>query len=257
MPAAIYATQRDRPGRAGHDAVAAGGVPAGRVHAEHPGALPAQLRPDDGVGDRDLAARQLHADADAGVALAAAQSAAPRRAAQEHPRADLVDAFYRPIERAYMAMLALRASTTAGWWCWRRSRTLVSMRAAGPEGAQGLLAQERRGAVRDRACARRKAPAWPPRRSPPSASRARSAHWPEVSTTVRHHRRQPAEDAEPGLDLRAPGAARPARAVAGPAAGQGAPGDRPQAAEGVPHQRARRWPPSARARSAPPPCSTS
>ena len=41
MPAAIYATKRDRPGRARDDAVAAGGVPARGVHAEHPGALPA------------------------------------------------------------------------------------------------------------------------------------------------------------------------------------------------------------------------
>ena len=48
MPAAIYATQGDRPGRARDHAVADGGVPAGRVHAEHPGPLPAQLRPHHG-----------------------------------------------------------------------------------------------------------------------------------------------------------------------------------------------------------------
>ena len=70
MPAAINGDEGDRPAGARDDAVAAGGVPPRRVHAEHPGAVPAQLRPHHGRVDRDLAAGQLHADADAVVAVA-------------------------------------------------------------------------------------------------------------------------------------------------------------------------------------------
>jgi Cu/Ag efflux pump CusA len=44
--------QGDRPAGARDDAVAAGGVPARRVHAVHPGAVPAQLRPHHGRRDR-------------------------------------------------------------------------------------------------------------------------------------------------------------------------------------------------------------
>ena len=94
--------------------------------------------------------------------------------------------------RSTWRMLGVRASHrgAGSWWCccaWRRS---VSMRAAGQERAQGLLAQERRGAVRDqRARARRDEPGGD-RCSPPSAWRARCASWPEVRGDAGHHRRQ-------------------------------------------------------------------
>ena len=52
FPAAIQATQGDRPRRARDDAVADGGVPPGRVHERHRRPLHVQLRPHDGVRDR-------------------------------------------------------------------------------------------------------------------------------------------------------------------------------------------------------------
>ncbi len=79
--------QGDRPGRPGDDPVAPGGLLARRLHEQHPGAVPAQLRPDHGRRHRHLAVRQLHPDADAGVALAAARPAPGQRTAQVGPRA--------------------------------------------------------------------------------------------------------------------------------------------------------------------------
>ena len=140
---------RDRPRRAGDDAVAAGGVHAGRVHGRHPRALPAQLRPDHGLLDRDLAVRQLHADADAGVALAA-HGPAPGRRAQEVP-ARARRRRVLPADRAALhahPLLRDRSALDRGAGGGGDARHL---RAAGQEGAEGLPAQERRGAVRDHA----------------------------------------------------------------------------------------------------------
>ena len=68
--AAVEATQGDRPRRAGDDAVARRDLRAGRLHGRHRRPLHEELRPDDGVRDHGVAARQLHADADAVGALA-------------------------------------------------------------------------------------------------------------------------------------------------------------------------------------------
>ena len=128
MPAAIYATKEIGLAGAGDDAVAAGGVPARRVHGGIPGRFLRSFGLTMGARDRDLAAGQLHADADAGVALAA-----PGPAARAERRKTIlerfVDAFYQPIERAYMAMLRLLASPPLGGGAGARSATLVSMRA--------------------------------------------------------------------------------------------------------------------------------
>ena len=60
---------RDRPGGHGDDAVAAGGVRAGRLHGRHRRPLHVVVRPDGGRGHRDQPDRVVHADADAGGAL--------------------------------------------------------------------------------------------------------------------------------------------------------------------------------------------
>ena len=70
-----------------------------------------------GAAIADLAAGQLHADADAGVALAAASPAGERRKSLLER---FTDAFYQPIERATWRCSGSRFAT-AGWWCWRRS----------------------------------------------------------------------------------------------------------------------------------------
>ena len=76
MPAAIYATKEIGLAVLATTLSLLAVFLAGRLHEQHPGALPAQLRPDDGSGDRHLAAGQLHVDADARLALAAARHAA-------------------------------------------------------------------------------------------------------------------------------------------------------------------------------------
>ena len=148
MPAAIYATKEiGLPVLATTLSLLAVFLPVAFMNV-HPGAVPAQLRPDHGRRDRDLAAGQLHADADAGVALAAACHP-PGERRKNDPRA--VHRRVLPADRARLHGDARGSrSTTAGSWCWRRSATLVSMRAADQGGAQGLPAQERRGAVPDR-----------------------------------------------------------------------------------------------------------
>ena len=97
----------DRPRRARDDALAHRGLPARRVHGRHPGPLPAQLRPHDGVRDRGLAARELLAHADAGGALAAPRRRPRRRAQEERARARSSTSSTGPIERVYMAVLAV------------------------------------------------------------------------------------------------------------------------------------------------------
>ena len=69
----------DRPRRAGDDAVAGRDLRAGRLHGRHRRPLHDELRPHDGVRDHGVAARQLHADADAGGALDQDEAAARGR----------------------------------------------------------------------------------------------------------------------------------------------------------------------------------
>ena len=79
----------------------------------------AQLRPHDGVRDRGVAARQLHAHADAGGALARRPDASRGSTASRCSSA-IVDVFYRPIERVYMALLRWVDAPPLGRSCWRR-----------------------------------------------------------------------------------------------------------------------------------------
>ena len=167
----------------------------------------------------------------------------------------LVDGFYLPIERVYMKVLAF---VMRHRWIVVLAAVgaIVCHRPAGQGGAQGLPAQERRGAVRDQpAHARGHQPGGD--RALRRAHRARGARLAGGLDHAGHHRRQQPADAEPGVDLRAPRAARPAQGLAGRAAGPGAHADRPQAAQGVPHQRLARWRRSAAAPSARRRCSTS
>ena len=94
-----------------------------------------------------------------------------------------------------MAMLALRRCDRRWVVVLARGRDAGLVRAAGQDGAQGLPARERRGAVRDqRAHARGHQPGGD-RSSPPSASRATSAsgprwrrRWSPSATTSRRRR---------------------------------------------------------------------
>ena len=67
--AAIEGTKRDRARGHGDDAVADGGVRAGRLHGRHRRPVHVLVRADGGVRDRRLAARLVHADADALLAV--------------------------------------------------------------------------------------------------------------------------------------------------------------------------------------------
>ncbi len=181
--------------------------------------------------------------------------APPESAAQVAARA-LVDWFYRPIERLYMAIL--------GWVMrppldrrGRLDRDAGLLRAAGQGGAEGLPAQERRGAVRDqRARARGDQPGRDPDRR--RADRARGARsgprwrrrWSPSATTSR--RRPTWRRSTSGCCRRTSAGCRRTscrtrsrREIL------------PAPAEGLPDQHARRWRPSAPAPSAARRCSTS
>ena len=197
-----------------------------------------------GAVDRDLAAGQLHADADAGVALAAARSAAPASAARTSSSAS--------------STCSTGRSSASTWRCSRFvDRPPLDRRAGGGRRRWARACRW------SRRCPRASCPRTTRRssrssvRTPEGTSLAATQiaaeriarevrDWPEVIDHAAHHRRQPAEDAQPGVDLRAPGAARPAQAHAGPAAGPGPQRDRPQAAQGLPDQRVGRWRRSAR-----------
>ena len=84
--AAVEATRGDRPGGAGDDAVAGRDLRAGRLHGRHRRPVHEELRPDDGVRDHGVAARQLHADADAVGALAEGASATARTSTRRRTR---------------------------------------------------------------------------------------------------------------------------------------------------------------------------
>ena len=97
---------RDRPRRAGDHAVAHRDLRAGRLHGRHRRAVHDQLRLHDVVRDPGVAARQLHADADAGGALD--QDAAAARDADGHEiaeRRSKDSRFFRPLDRGYTAIL--------------------------------------------------------------------------------------------------------------------------------------------------------
>ena len=77
----------DRPRGAGDHALAGGDLRAGRLHGRHRRHVHEELRPDDGVRDHGVAARELHADADALGAVAEGQDATARTStARKTPR---------------------------------------------------------------------------------------------------------------------------------------------------------------------------
>ena len=71
------------------------------------GPLPEELRPHDGVRDRGVDARQLHAHADAGrrAGCKPLRAGAGRPTPQKSVLERIVDCFYRPLERGYMKVL--------------------------------------------------------------------------------------------------------------------------------------------------------
>ena len=153
-----------------------------------------------------LAAGQLHAHADAGVALAAPQSASGPRGARTILER-VADGFYRPIERVYMAMLALPVHRRQLEEARARQQQLV--RAPARVLPRPPLAGGRRG-VADAGldagrwsrrcrrascprttrrssrstCARPRAPAWPPTQIAAERIAREVREWPEVETTL-------------------------------------------------------------------------
>ena len=185
----------DRPRRAGDDAVARRDLRPGRLHGRHRRPLHDQLRLDDVVRDPGVAARQLHADADAGGALDQ-DEAAPRgrrrpRRSTDHDvegRALLraLDAATRDAalvagaprdRRGHRGARAARAACRCSW-----SRTRTSCRTTTSRSSRS-------------ACARRRARASRRPRSSPTASPAgsarcrRSATRSSRSPTIRRRRR--------------------------------------------------------------------
>ena len=190
----------DRPRRARDDALADGGVRAGRVHGRHPRPLPQSF----GYTMAFAIGVSLFVSFTLTPMLSARllRLSPPRGAAQDDLLERIVDAFYRPIERVYMAMLG--SSMRHRWVVVLAALAHAGLVRPADQGVpQGLPARERRGAVRGQ---RARARGHEPRRdaaSSPSASRARSGT-PEVAHTVIVDRRRRAEDAEPRDDLRAP-----------------------------------------------------
>ena len=95
----------------------------------------------------------------------------------------VVDVFYRPIERVYMRILAYVIDRR--WIVVIAAfATLGSCVPLVQGGAQGLPAQERRGASSRSTCARPRGPAW--RRRALAAERIARAvrEWPEVTATL-------------------------------------------------------------------------
>ncbi len=158
------ATKRDRPRGARDHAVAHGGLPpASRSCPGIVGPLPQELRPHDGVRDRRVAPRELLAHADrsprgwlTGHARRARRAGEARRSSSA-----LVDAFYRPIERAYMAVLRWVDEASLGDR--RRLRRSRSAR-AGPSRRRlpaRLPPEDDTGPVPDQRARARRAPASP------------------------------------------------------------------------------------------------
>ena len=130
--AAADATAGNRPGGAGHDAVARRDLRPGRLHGRHRRPLHEELRPDDGVRDPRVAGGQLHADAHAvgtmaegrrtrqGQALVEGLAGLPRGRRVLHAAAGVGDAPPRassPSPRCWCCCRAFRCS----WWFRRTS----------------------------------------------------------------------------------------------------------------------------------------
>ena len=205
--AAVEATQEIGLAVLAHDAVARRDLRAGRLHGRHRRPLHGELRPDDGVRDHGVAARQLHADADDGGALA--QGRRPQRTGNVvEGLADL------PRRRR-----VLHAGCSTGRWRTARHRR----RAGGARAVSSVpLFMHGEQELPAAATTRRefeinvRAPEGHEpridRRSSPTGSRARSGSGCRRSTTRWSTvGGDPVEHAQPGDDLRAPDAARQTR----------------------------------------------
>ena len=233
MPAAIYATKEIGLRRAGDDAVAAGGVPAGRVHVGIPG--------------RFLRSFGLTMGAAILISLLVSFTLTPmlasrwlrlsrrRRSGARRILERFIDAFYQPIERAYMAML--RFSLRHRWLVVLAALgTLVSIVPLIKAVPKAFLPKNDEAQFQIDV------------RTPEGTSLAATQiaveriarevrQWPEVRTTVLVDRRQPAEDAEPRVDLRSPGSARRAHRLPGRLMNRVRNEIVLQAAQGLSHQR--------------------
>ena len=104
--------QGDRPRGARDHAVAGGHLRPGRFHGRHRRPLHEELRPDDGVRDHGVAARQLHAHADDGGALAEG-----RIQAQEKKKRSTKDSIvFHAIDVFYTRLLEWSHARTAPSW---------------------------------------------------------------------------------------------------------------------------------------------
>ena len=114
----------DRPGGARDDAVAGGDLRAGRLHGRHRRPLHEELRPDDGVRDHGVAARQLHADADAVGALAEGEAPRQGRALRRRTRGCSTPSTSFYTRHARVVDGAPRRSSPASrcWCCCRACR---------------------------------------------------------------------------------------------------------------------------------------
>ena len=176
MQAAVEATQGDRPGGDGDDALAGRHLRAGRLHERHGRPLHAELRPDDGVRRAGVAVRQLHADADdvGALAEAAAEGRAPRLEAQPAVRA---------------ARSRLHAAARMGDGAPRPGR---GRRRAGAAVERAAVPRSPRSTSRPRTisrsstsrCARPRAPAWRRWRCWPTGSSTAVRQIPEVDFTL-------------------------------------------------------------------------
>ena len=142
---------RDRPRRARDDALAHRHLRPGRVHGRHRRPLHDELRLHDVVRDPRVAARQLHADADAGGALDQDEAAARgRRGARHRGRGSKDSRFFRPIDRGYTAILKWSLAIARSIAGHRRARA-AQQRAVVHAGEQELPPERRPVGVRGRA----------------------------------------------------------------------------------------------------------
>ena len=102
IAAAIEGTQGNRPGRDGDHVLAAGRVPAHRLHGRHRRALHVVVRIHGVVRHRGVAAGVLHADADAELALRQGASQARGRSEAEAPRIRASSVSWMAITRAML-----------------------------------------------------------------------------------------------------------------------------------------------------------
>ena len=212
--------RRDRPGRAGHDALAGRDLRAGLVHVEHLGPLPLPVRHHRGGGDPGQPARVVHADADDERAAArAADAARPAATTRRRSRGGLLR-LDRP---------RLHARCSAGRM---RHRVVVAVRRASlvialgdpalPRGQAGVHPhRRRRGRVRgERHRARGHEPGRDGR-GHARASRSELTAMPGVRIGAVHGRRRLPRRRQPGRRLRAHRAARGAHLLAARGSGEG------------------------------------